>query len=92
MANVVITLRIMPQSPDTDLNKIEMQAKQKIQAYAGKGDTKTTITPIAFGLKSVDIIFIMDEKKGATDPLEKQISEIDGVNSVEVTDVRRAVG
>ena len=92
MANVVITFRIMPESPEEDLARIEKEAKQKIQAYAGKGDTKTTITPLAFGLKSIDIIFIMDEKKGATDPLEKQIAGIAGVNSVEVTDVRRAVG
>ena len=82
----------MPESPEEDLDRIEKEAKQKIKAHAGKGDTKTTITPIAFGLKSIDIIFIMDENKGATDTLEKQISEISGVNSVEVTDVRRAVG
>lgn len=92
MANVVITFRIMPESPEEDLVRIEKEAKQKIQAYAGKGDTKTTITPIAFGLKALEIIFIMDEKKGVPDQLEKQISEISGVNSVEVTDVRRAVG
>jgi elongation factor 1-beta len=92
MANVVITFRIMPESPKEDLARIEKEAKQKIEAYVGKGDTKTTITPIAFGLKALDIIFIMDEKKGVPDPLEKQISEISGVNSVEVTDVRRAVG
>ena len=92
MANVIITFRIMPESPEEDLGRIEKEAKEKIEAYAGKGDTKTTITPIAFGLKALDIIFIMDETKGVPDPLEKQISEIAGVNSVEVTDVRRAVG
>jgi len=34
----------------------------------------------------------MDEQKGSTDPLEKEIQAIEGVNSVEVIDVRRAIG
>jgi translation elongation factor EF-1beta len=34
----------------------------------------------------------MDEKLGGTDPLEAKLSEIEGVNSVEVIDVRRAIG
>jgi len=37
-------------------------------------------------------MFVMDEAKGSTDDLEKKISEIDGVNSVEVVDVRRTIG
>ena len=34
----------------------------------------------------------MDEAKGTTDPLEADINNIEGVHSVEVTDVRRAIG
>jgi translation elongation factor EF-1beta len=34
----------------------------------------------------------MDEKKGDTESLEKQISEIEGVQSVECTDIRRIIG
>jgi translation elongation factor EF-1beta len=34
----------------------------------------------------------MDEKKGDTEALEKQISEIPEVNSVELTDIRRIIG
>jgi elongation factor 1-beta len=92
MAQVVITLRIMPESVDVNLSKITEQAKIKIIDFAGPGDMKIEEKPIAFGLKAIDIIFIMDESKGSTDSLEDSISEIDGVQSVEVTDVRRAVG
>lgn len=82
----------MPESPETDLGPIETKAKELIEAFAGKGDTKTEITPVAFGLKALNIIFIMDEDKGSTEELEKQIQELGGVNSVECTDVRRAIG
>jgi translation elongation factor EF-1beta len=34
----------------------------------------------------------LDEKKGDTEPVEKKISEIEGVQSVECIDVRRIIG
>ncbi len=92
MATVIITFKIMPESPDVDLALVEKQAKDKITAWAGAGDTRTEIEPIAFGLKALKITFIMDEKKGGTETLEEQINTIEGVQSCEVIDVRRAVG
>ena len=68
------------------------EAKKKIAHFAGEGETRVEIEPIAFGLKAVKIIFVTDEKKGGTDSLEAEISKIKGVNSVEVIDVRRAIG
>ncbi|MBW2991079.1 elongation factor 1-beta [Candidatus Woesearchaeota archaeon] len=92
MAKAIITLKIMPKSPDTDLDKVQEAALEKIKGFAGEGETKQEIEPVAFGLKALKIIFVMDEAKGATDPLEKEIESIEGVNSVEVVDVRRAIG
>ena len=92
MANVVVTLRIMPQSTDVDLSKIEDEAKKEIVDFCSSKEFKTSIEPIAFGLKAFNIIFVMDESKGSTEALENKISQISGVESVEVTDVRRAIG
>ncbi|MBI2659417.1 elongation factor 1-beta [Candidatus Woesearchaeota archaeon] len=92
MANVVVTMRIMPQNPGIDLSKIEIQAKKKIVEFCNSREFKTQIEPVAFGLKALNIFFVMDESKGSTEKLENTISQIDGVESVEVTDVRRAVG
>ena len=91
MADVIITLKIMPASPEVDLGKIEEVAKEKIKAFEGEVGKSEQI-PVAFGLKSLNLIFVMDEKKGSTDKLEDEISDIEGVQSVEVTDVRRAIG
>ena len=92
MASVVVTLRIMPNNPNVDLSKIEADAKKEIVGFCDSKEFKTQIVPVAFGLKSLNILFVMDESIGSTEELEKKISQIDGVESVEVTDVRRAIG
>ena len=92
MANVVITVKIMPDSPETDLAKLEEEAKKLIAEFAGEGDTKSEQVPVAFGLKALNIIFVMDESNGSPDPVAEKITQIEGVNSAEIVDVRRAIG
>ena len=91
MARVVVTLRIMPESPDTDLKKLEHEASEKIKAF-GCEVGKTEIQPVAFGLKALLLYFIMDEDRGSTEDLEKDLATLDHISSVEVTDVRRTIG
>jgi len=90
MAQVVVTLKIMPESPDTDLDKIKQAAEKAIGEFGGSIG-KVEKTPVAFGLKSLDFFFIMDEDIGSTEALEEQLKCIAHVNSVDVTDVRRAI-
>ena len=92
MADVVVTLKIMPDSPEGNLDKIKEEALKKIKVFSGNDNHKIEIEPVAFGLNALKILFVMAEAKGSTDALEEQISKIKGVNSVEVTDVRRAIG
>ncbi|MEK6906954.1 MAG: elongation factor 1-beta [Nanoarchaeota archaeon] len=92
MASVIITLRIMPESLESDLISLEKKVLNEIIKFAGKTEVKKEIEPVAFGLKALKIIFVMDENKGSTEKLENNISKINGVNSVEVIDVRRAIG
>ena len=92
MARVVVSLRIMPQSPDVDLSELETKAKKEIVDFCNSVEFRTEIQPIAFGLKALMILFVMEESIGSTEKLEQKISQVEGVESVEVTDVRRAVG
>jgi elongation factor 1-beta len=91
MARIVVTLTINPDSPDVDLKKLEEEASKKVAEYGGDVG-KVEIEPMAFGLKALKIIFVMDESKGIPDELEKKISELTGVASVRITDVRRTIG
>ncbi len=92
MANVIATVKIMPESPEVNLAKIEEEAKKIIADFAGEGETKTEIEPVAFGLKALKILFVMDEAKGSPDPVAEKINVLEGVNSAEISDVRRAIG
>ena len=82
----------MPDSPGQNLEKIEDVALGRIRAWADPLDLRTAIEPIAFGLRALKIIFVMDEAKGSTEPLEQDLAAIHGVQSVDVVDVRRAIG
>ncbi len=91
MAQVIVTFKIMPESPDVDLAALEEKVKEAIVATAGKV-AKVDVEPVAFGLKALKIIFGVDEAGGSTDDLEDTIAELAGVASCQVVDVRRAFG
>ena len=92
MAQVVVTLNIMPSNVEVDLHALEGKVKHEIVAFCNSQEFRTSIKPVAFGLKALNIIFVMEESKGSTEDLENNIAKIHGVESVEVTDVRRAIG
>ena len=92
MAQVVVTLKIMPESPESDLSLIKNRAKEQIKKFTGNTEIKAEIEPIAFGLKALKLFFVMDESRGSTEELENKIRQIKAVNSVETVDVRRAIG
>jgi|SRR3989344_1183929 len=92
MASIIITLKIMPADPEVNLSRVEQKAIEEIKNFAGKTEIKRELEPVAFGLNALKITFVMDENIGSTDELEEKISRIEGVNSVEVVDVRRAIG
>jgi len=96
MASVVVTLKIMPSGPEVNLDEVYKQAIKQIKDFVDlkhkDGEVKKEIEPIGFGLKALKILFVMDESIGGTDNLEENIKQIKGIESVETTDVRRAVG
>lgn len=97
MASVIVTFNIMPEGTDVNLEEIKEVIKGKIKDFAGEGydeesDLKIEIVDVAFGLKALDIKLILDESRGSPDKLEEDFNAIDGIKSVEVTDVRRIIG
>jgi elongation factor 1-beta len=92
MADVIVTMKIMPTAPDVNLIDIQNQIKTIIETnYKGKTGVFKEV-PIAFGLKSLVFSFAVDEKKGGTEPIEEDIKQLEGVENVEVTGVTRALG
>lgn len=91
MALVIIEMKIMPVSPETDLGKLLNLVDKEITASGAKLH-KHEIQPVAFGLKALIITITADENKGSTDALEEKISALNHVESVMVTGVSRALG
>lgn len=90
MGTALITLKIMPESPDTNLE--ELQAKVEAIIIQNQGQNpKFEKQPIAFGLIALIANFAMDESV-PTDPFETKVAEIENVSSAEITDFRRAFG
>ncbi len=81
MGKVVVTLRVMPKSVKVDLDKVKEELRKVLEgtAIGAMGFKKV---PIAFGLTSLEVTFIMPEQEGGTEPVEKAIAGLDDVLSV----------
>lgn len=90
MGIALIKIKIMPTSPDVNLEEIKEKAKQLIEANKGE-NPKFEEEPIAFGLKAVIAYFDIDEAN-PLDQIEESLGKIENVNSTEVIDIRRAFG
>ena len=90
MGTALVIIKIMPKSPDSDLEKIQEKAKQIVEEQGGqKPSTKTE--PVAFGLNAILLNFSLDESL-SIDDIENPLKEIPEVNSAGVVDFRRAFG
>jgi elongation factor 1-beta len=87
MARVIMTLRVMPEDIDVDLDDLLERIKSAIPE--GTDLRATEIQPIAFGLQALRINFAREESMGGTDDIEQAISSLDGVAQVEVEVVSR---
>jgi elongation factor 1-beta len=91
MADVIVKLKVMPESPEVALEALESEVKKLIEDF-GAQLHKVEKEPVAFGLVAMNFIFIYDEKLGTTDKLEEDIAALEFVSSAEAVDVRRAFG
>ena len=87
MTLLVARIRILPAEADSDLEEVVRRLKSTtpngIQMMAHAKE------PIAFGLVSLKVMFIVDDGEGGTEIVEEKLAQISGVSSVEVLDVRR---
>ncbi|WP_405286187.1 elongation factor 1-beta [Methanobrevibacter sp.] len=87
MGEVLTTMKVMPDSPDVDLEAIKATIKDSMPEGAKLNDMKEE--PIAFGLVAIIISFITEDGEGGSEPVEEMVSGIEGVASIEITGVGR---
>ncbi len=82
MGDVAARIRVMPKSPDVDLEALIAEIRRAVDV------SDIQITPIAFGLKAVDVMVVIpDGTEGGTAPYEEKLRSIEGVESAETVDV-----
>lgn len=88
MGRLVAVFRLMPEDADVDLEKIKERVRSATPPEAVLQGWQ--VKPVAFGLKALDVTITMeDDEGGSTDQLEAAYSGIEGVGSVQCTDVGR---
>lgn len=83
MGEVAVVLRLMPVDSEVDLNLLEEAVKRcaKVRSVARE--------PIAFGLEALRVVAVVEDKAGGTEPLERELSSLQGVGSVQVISLTR---
>lgn len=79
MGKVAITLRIMPESVSTKMGNIKKEIL-KLEAKEIKEEE------IAFGLKSLKVLFLIEDEGGVQDKIIKNLKSIEGVKEVQILD------
>lgn len=87
MGTAGIKIKIMPTSPDADLNIIQKKAKEIIKKSGGR-NREYEVQPIAFGLNAIIAFFEWSEEK-ELEEIEQSFSKIKNVSSVQVIDMRK---
>ena len=87
MARVVMTMKIMPDGVEIDLDNLLEKIKSVVPEGTDVGAVETQ--PVAFGLKAIRMNLVRDESLGGTDDIEAAISAVEGVAQVEVEMVSR---
>ena len=90
MAMTALKIKVMPESPETELGAIKDEASVLL-AKEGALNISFEEEPIAFGLKALIVTMAWPEQLD-TDKAENVLKDIKKVSSVEIIDYRRAFG
>lgn len=83
MGKVTTLLKVMPEDDTVDLDEL----LEEIESNVNVEDTDKE--PVAFGLEALKILVRIPDEEGGTEQVEDTVSDIDGVNTVEVESINR---
>jgi elongation factor 1-beta len=87
MGKVAAKLKVMPDSPDIDLDELQERLEESLPEGATiRGFDRDDV---AFGLVALLPTVVVPDDAGGTEAVEEAFSEVDGVESVGVEQVGR---
>jgi len=85
VGEVGLQYRVLPEGLEVDLTKLEGDIKNALPEGARLRAAEQR--PLAFGLKALHVLIVIDDKKGGADQVEDAISKVPGVQSVEIVEM-----
>ena len=92
MSDAIITFKLMPESPETDLEKVKSEALSIAKKHGSIGDMRTEEVPIAFGLIAVMVLAMYEIEGKKFDDIADEMKTVEGVQSAEVHKMDLAMG
>ncbi|PSP79738.1 elongation factor 1-beta [Halobacteriales archaeon QS_1_68_20] len=87
MGKVAANMKVMPQSPEVDLDALQERLEQSLPEGAKINGFERE--DVAFGLVALLPTVIVPDDAGGTEAVEESFSGVEGVESVEVGEVGR---
>jgi elongation factor 1-beta len=85
MGDVMVQLRVLPESVEIDLGKLEKEITNAIDKLCKINEVKEE--EIGFGLSALMFSVIVPDEEGKIDSVENAISSVKGVSQVDTRDV-----
>jgi elongation factor 1-beta len=82
MGTVAVIVRVMPESPEVNLEQLKIELKKKLP-----GIQDIQEEPIGFGLRAIKLAAIVNDAGGETDAIESSLGGIAGVERAEIVEV-----
>ncbi len=87
MGKVAAQIKVMPESPDVDLDGLQERLEQALPEGAKINGFKRD--DVAFGLVALLPTVVVPDESGGTDAVEEAFASVDDVESVSVENVGR---
>ena len=85
MGEVGLQYRVLPEGLDVDLEKLKGDIAKALPNGALLKASEQR--PVAFGLKALHVLIVLDDKKGGAEQVEEAITRVPGVQSVEIVEM-----
>ncbi|UUX91181.1 elongation factor 1-beta [Methanoplanus endosymbiosus] len=82
MGDVAVIFKVMPESPDVDLEALKATIKETLP-----GTQDIQVEPIGFGLSALKMIIVVPDGEGTPEDAEASLKAIEGVESAEIESV-----
>jgi len=88
LGKVIVSMRVNPESDEVDLDKLVSDIRSRLPSYYEI--LRYEKEYVAFGLYALRLYIAMPEDfEGGTDELERSLTEVEGVSSIDIDFVTR---